>query len=309
MPGAQVAQVLHAQVEFQARHPDLFQAWHEHSNHVCVLSVADLYELEMLLIKAERLNIPLAYFRESDLNDELTAIALAPTEAAKKICSSIPLAFKEFQIQENKKYPTYQEILDSMLSHEQYRGLNMLQHGKLAYDWYCYFLNLLTGRIQQNRNCRLPKWFEFKDDILKNLEIDLLLMEEYLTYHDAGKGFCKIITDGKVHYPNHADISSKLYYYSIATRQTDIDQSEFILDNRALISNLIARDMDIHKIKDKDIPEFMKMPGAFNLLLAGLAEIHANQELFGGLESESFKIKFKQIERRGMACLNWKSTV
>ena len=38
-----------------------------------------------------------------------------------------------------------------------------------------------------------------------------------------------------------------------------------------------------------------------SLLLAGLAEIHSNAEMFGGLDSVSFKIKWKQINKRGKA--------
>jgi hypothetical protein len=35
------------------------------------------------------------------------------------------------------------------------------------------------------------------------------------------------------------------------------------------------------------------------LLIASLAEIHSNAEMFGGIESTSFKIKWKNIDRRG----------
>jgi hypothetical protein len=36
-----------------------------------------------------------------------------------------------------------------------------------------------------------------------------------------------------------------------------------------------------------------------SLLITSLAEIHANAELFGGVDSVSFKSKYKQIDRRG----------
>lgn len=35
------------------------------------------------------------------------------------------------------------------------------------------------------------------------------------------------------------------------------------------------------------------------LLVTSLCEIHANADMFGGIESSSFKIKFKQLDRRG----------
>jgi len=58
-------------------------------------------------------------------------------------------------------------------------------------------------------------------------------------------------------------------------------------------------DMDIHLLKADGIAEFAARPEAISLLLTGLAEIHANAAMFGGIESTSFKIKFKQISKRG----------
>jgi hypothetical protein len=36
-----------------------------------------------------------------------------------------------------------------------------------------------------------------------------------------------------------------------------------------------------------------------------LCEIHANADMFGGINSTSFKIKFKQINKRGKAIINF----
>ena len=60
-------------------------------------------------------------------------------------------------------------------------------------------------------------------------------------------------------------------------------------------------DMIIHTMKAADIDEFIKKPEAITLLIVGLAEIHSNAELFGGYDSQSFKIKWNQINRRGNA--------
>lgn len=58
--------------------------------------------------------------------------------------------------------------------------------------------------------------------------------------------------------------------------------------------------MEIHLIKAKDLEEFCKNKSmAITLLIAGLCEIHSNADMFGGIDSTSFKIKWKQINQRG----------
>lgn len=66
-------------------------------------------------------------------------------------------------------------------------------------------------------------------------------------------------------------------------------------------ARLMGMDMDIHALKADEIEEFCSRPEAITLLLTGLAEIHSNASMFGGIESTSFKIKWKQIDRRGKA--------
>jgi hypothetical protein len=52
-------------------------------------------------------------------------------------------------------------------------------------------------------------------------------------------------------------------------------------------------------MKANKLDEFCEDFAAISLLITGLAEIHANAEMFGGIESTSFKMKYKQINRRG----------
>ncbi len=60
--------------------------------------------------------------------------------------------------------------------------------------------------------------------------------------------------------------------------------------------------MESHTIKAKDLQHFSRDPKiAANLMLTALAEVHANAEMFGGRDSVSFKIKWKQIDQRGRA--------
>ncbi len=49
---------------------------------------------------------------------------------------------------------------------------------------------------------------------------------------------------------------------------------------------------------------------AATLLLVSLAELHSNARMFGGMDSVSAKIKFKQLEKRGkQVCQRVFSTV
>jgi len=62
--------------------------------------------------------------------------------------------------------------------------------------------------------------------------------------------------------------------------------------------------MQIHLMKAKDVDEFCEDPSiALTLLVVGLCEVHSNAEMFGGINSVSFKIKWKQINKRGNAII------
>ena len=58
---------------------------------------------------------------------------------------------------------------------------------------------------------------------------------------------------------------------------------------------LIQNDMLFHTAKSADL-DLIKMDSRhWTLLLVSLCEIHANADLFGGIRSESFKIKQKRF--------------
>jgi hypothetical protein len=63
-------------------------------------------------------------------------------------------------------------------------------------------------------------------------------------------------------------------------------------------------DMDIHILSADALKEFSERPEAISLLITGLAEIHSNASMFGGIESTSFKIKWKHLNKRGRQLLN-----
>ena len=95
-PGSQASQLCHALQEFNIEYLTISQAWHGQSNYVCLLSVADELELNELIAAAVKSHIKTSIFREPDMNDTVTAIALEPGEKTKKLCRNLRLAFSEF---------------------------------------------------------------------------------------------------------------------------------------------------------------------------------------------------------------------
>lgn len=111
--------------------------------------------------------------------------------------------------------------------------------------------------------------------------------------HDCGKPLCLTIDDeGKRHFPNHAKISY------------DVFKSLF---EDEIAADLILHDMDIHLLKADGIEEFSKNPNCLTHLIIGLAELHSNANMFGGIDSTSFKIKYKCLDSRGKQILKIKN--
>jgi hypothetical protein len=65
--------------------------------------------------------------------------------------------------------------------------------------------------------------------------------------------------------------------------------------------------MVFHTIKSDEVEDFVKsnsIETVLTLLVTTLCELHSNATMFGGIESTSFKIKFKQLDKRGKQVLN-----
>lgn len=91
----QAVQAAHAAIDFQHGHSTEAKDWHKNSNYLIFLTVANEDELKQLILKAAERYIKITPFREPDIDNELTAIAFAPSEASRKITSSLPLFGKE----------------------------------------------------------------------------------------------------------------------------------------------------------------------------------------------------------------------
>ena len=89
-PGAQAVQASHAMRQFQAEYPEVERQWFETSNTLVLLSVPNEQSLARLLYKATDRDIKASAFREPDLSNALTAVALEPDGA--KLVRNLPLA-------------------------------------------------------------------------------------------------------------------------------------------------------------------------------------------------------------------------
>jgi peptidyl-tRNA hydrolase len=95
LPGQQAVQAGHAAIDFQHRLPEISKKWWTHSNYLVYLAVKNEHQLQLLLNKAESKAITHTAFREPDLNNSLTAIALEPCDETRRLVSNLPLALKK----------------------------------------------------------------------------------------------------------------------------------------------------------------------------------------------------------------------
>lgn len=173
---------------------------------------------------------------------------------------------------------------------EQTKGLSVLQHGDSVLAYTFDLINYLRGNSSLNFEWRLPDW------VLSNKELFLSSLPSgetltlYTKYHDIGKPYCLTIDDeGRRHFPNHAEVSFQIFSQ--------------LFDNK-IAADLIKHDMDIHLLKADGVENFVNNPNALTHILVGLAELHSNAQMFGGIESTSFKIKWKSLNARGKQILN-----
>ena len=172
---------------------------------------------------------------------------------------------------------------------EQFPGMSVLEHGQSVSEW---FQDLIGKR---ERPWRLPKWI---DEMLARL--DRSRLEEirlYQIYHDYGKPYCRQVDEqGRVHFPEHACKSEQVWL-----EHSDGSESD------RFVGKLIGMDMLAHTVRGEAIDEFVQLPEAPILILTALAEIHSNAAHLNALESDSFKIKLKQIDKLGKRFLQYKN--
>lgn len=87
---------MHALRQFVKDHPDIDKEWFEKSNYLGFLSVADEHELVKLAEAALAKGIKFSIFREPDIDNQITAIAIEPGIKSKKLCANLQLGLKEY---------------------------------------------------------------------------------------------------------------------------------------------------------------------------------------------------------------------
>lgn len=178
-----------------------------------------------------------------------------------------------------------------MLTCEQTKGQTVFQHGTSVQQMSFELIGHLSDGFSIS-GWKLPDWLVAnKSEITSNLH-SLEDIACYTLYHDCGKPLCRTVdAEGKVHFPDHAAVS----------RQAYLDATG---DER--VANLIGWDMCLHTCNAEEITKLLATwtkKDAYTLIVVALAELHSNARMFGGVDSTSFKIKYKQLDKRGKQIL------
>jgi len=165
---------------------------------------------------------------------------------------------------------------------EQAPGFSIYQHGLDVANRYRDLYRHLLGEKP------VYEWTIPKTSLeqLRSLLPHALDPREARTYHvlhDCGKPFCITIDEqGRRHFPGHADRSYEIF--------------KQLYPDDARSAELIRLDMACHTARGDELANLAKNELAPTLCLTAWAELYSNAEqLFGGFESTSFKIKHKTL--------------
>lgn len=94
LPGLQISQSIHAKDDFTHEYPVEEKRWRDTSNTIIVLSgTSD--QLYSVISKALTHDVKYSRFKEPDLNNQVTAVALEPGEKTVEIVKGLPLALRD----------------------------------------------------------------------------------------------------------------------------------------------------------------------------------------------------------------------
>jgi hypothetical protein len=70
------------------------EKWYNASNYLALLAARDENELVEIAYRAAEQGVRFAIFKEPDIGNKITAIALEPGNKSKKICQKLPLTLQ-----------------------------------------------------------------------------------------------------------------------------------------------------------------------------------------------------------------------
>lgn len=104
-PGYAATQSVHVALLFAQEFPQIYEKWSK-DPYLALLSARSEEELSNLISKLEKSKIKFSVFREPDINNQVTAICIEPSEASRRITSSLPKMLRDYatedQIDKNK---------------------------------------------------------------------------------------------------------------------------------------------------------------------------------------------------------------
>ena len=89
--GQRAVHLAHSLHTFESEHRTAYESWRDESQTLALLEAPNEHALRDLLERAGWTGVPAAGFKEPDLDNALTAVALGP--AGKRLCRRFPLAF------------------------------------------------------------------------------------------------------------------------------------------------------------------------------------------------------------------------
>jgi peptidyl-tRNA hydrolase len=296
--GQQIAQAVHAMSLLPQHDPQAYTQWRATSDSIVVLAAPSEQALIEITQQARATGISHATWREPDLGDETTAIILAPGPNTPGLLAHLPLAGKtEPPAGTGSREAGLRRLTTAMTGCEQTPGMNVLEHGRAVRETYLALLDHANKRADLNTEpgWRLPEWLTERGTQLAAHQVTQTHAEQYLTLHDCGKPAVRVIDDtGRSRFPEHAAASERAYRRTLRKHASET------------VAWLIANDMAIHTAPADQLtgPDgIANHPGTPTLLLAAIAEVHANAAMFGGTSSDSFKAKIKRVDQRGRALI------
>lgn len=187
-----------------------------------------------------------------------------------------------------KENKDIEELHTAMKNTYQFENIDMIKHGEMVYEQYLKLMQAIQEKDEQYfKDIGFTLDWEFIEKLYMS-QYDTKTMQSYQIYHDCGKHLSKTIDEnGKIHYKNHAQYSSDLY-------------GEYF--NNEIAQDLILKDLNFHIFKAEEMTDWLKIENTktlASLYLTAWSEILANSSMFGGILSESFKIKRKRLIQHG----------